>query len=161
MGARVKRPRPKIRPRVKRGPMPPFFRVALRWAAAWGVVGLVLGTLLMLGKAPPFAESGVHSDNILSYSFWVPTLGVGAAGAGLAIGLVFAGLMALTSEWRDSLEGTDLMITLGPDVLCGLVAGLIPGFLVGGWAGALFFAVLGAVSAGAMKHLLDARRPGR
>jgi hypothetical protein len=151
MGVRVRRPRPKIRPRVKRGPLPPFFKVALYWAAAWGVVGLILGTLLMIGKAPPFAESGSHSDNMLAYAFWIPTLGGGAAGAGLGIGLVYACLMQLTTDWRDSLEGEGAMVWLAPELLCGALAGLVPGLLVGGLTGALFFASLAAVSAGIMK----------
>jgi hypothetical protein len=145
------RPRPKIRPRVKRGPMPAFFRLALHWAAAWGAIGLVLGTLLMVGKAPPFAESGPRSDSILAYAFWIPMLGGGAAGAGLGIGLVYAGLMLLTTDLRDSLEGEGTMVWLGPELLCGALAGLIPGFLVGGLMGALFFATLGASFAGLMK----------
>ena len=151
MGVRVKRPRPKIRPRVKRGPLPPFFRVALQWAATWAAVGLVLGTLLMIGKAPPFAESGSHSENMLAYAFWIPTLGGGAAGAGLGIGLVYAALMALTTDWRDSLEGDTAMIRFGPDVLCGAIAGLIPGLLVGGPSGGLFFAGLGAATGAGFK----------
>jgi hypothetical protein len=146
-----RRPRPKIRPRVKRGPMPPFFRLALHWAAAWGAIGLVLGTLLMGGKAPAFGESGARSDSILAYAFWIPTLGGGAAGAGLGIGLVYAGLMRLTTDWRDSIEGEGTMVWLGPELLCGALAGLLPGLLVGGPMGALFFATLGASFAGVVK----------
>jgi hypothetical protein len=139
--------------------LPQVVRVALVWAAAWGVVGLVVGILLMLGRAALFAESGARgSSSILTYVFWIPTVGAGAAAAGLGIGLVFACLMGLTSDWRDSLEGNDLMVTLGPDVLCGAAAGLIPGFLVGGLAGALFFAALGAASAAAMNRLQAARQ---
>jgi hypothetical protein len=148
---RGRRPRPKIRPRVKRGPLPPFFRLALQWAATWAALGLVLGTLLMIGKAPAFGDSGAHSDNILAYTFWIPTLGGGAAGAGLGIGLVYAALMALTTDWRDSLEGDTAMVRFGPDVLCGTIAGLIPGFLVGGLSGGAFFAGLGAATGAAFK----------
>jgi hypothetical protein len=145
------RPRPKVQPvRIER--LPHIFRVALRWAAAWAAVGFVLGVLLMLGKAPPFAESGAKPDSILGYIFWVPALGGGAAAAGLGIGLIFTGLMALTTEWRESLEDTPgAMAQLGPDVGCGAAAGLIAGLLVGGLTGALFFGGLGAGFAGVMK----------
>ena len=148
---RGRRPRPKIRPRVRRGPLPPFFRLARQWAATWAVLGLVLGTLLMIGKAPAFGESGAHSDNMLAYIFWIPTLGGGAAGAGLGIGLVYAGLMALTTDWRDSLEGDTAMVRFGPDVVCGAIAGLIPGLVVGGPSGGLFFATLGAATGAGFK----------
>jgi hypothetical protein len=88
----------------------------------------------------------------LGYIFWVPALGGGAAAAGLGIGLIFTGLMALTTEWRESLEDTPgMMARLGPDVLCGAVAGLIAGLLVGGSTGAFFFATLGVCSAAIMK----------
>jgi len=146
------RPRPKVLPRIRIETLPQVFRVALLWAAAWAAVGLVLGILLMLGKAPPFAESGAKPDSILGYIFWVPALGGGAAAAGLGIGLIFTGLMALTTEWRESLEDTPgMMARLGPDVLCGAVAGLIAGLLVGGSTGAFFFATLGVCSAAIMK----------
>ena len=124
------RPRPQVQPRIRVETLPQVFRVALRWAAAWAAVGFVLGILLMLGKAPPFAESGAKPDSILGYIFWVPALGGGAAAAGLGIGLIFTGLMALTTEWRESLEDTPgAMAQLGPDVACGAVAGLLAGFL--------------------------------
>ena len=148
------RPRPKVPTRVTIGPLPQVFRVALRWTAAWAAVGLVLGILLMLGKAPPFAESGAKPDSVFGYIFWVPALGGGAAAAGLGIGLLFAGLMALTAEFRESLEDTPgAMAKLGPDLACGALAGLMAGLLVGGLTGALFFGTLGAGFAGAMKHL--------
>jgi len=148
------RPRPRVQPRIRIETLPHVFRVALRWAAAWAAVGLVLGILLMLGKAPPFAESGAKPDSILGYIFWVPALGGGAAAAGLGIGLIFTGLMALTTGWRESLEDTPgAMAQLGPDVACGAVAGLTAGLLVGGFTGALFFGTLGAGFAGVMKHL--------
>jgi hypothetical protein len=146
------RPRPKIQTRVTIGSLPQVVRVALRWAAAWAGVGLVLGILLMLGKAPPFAESGARPDSVFGYIFWVPALGGGAAAAGLGVGLLFAGLMALTAEFRESLEDTPgAMTKLGPDVACGAVAGLVAGLLVGGLTGALFFGALGAGFAGVMK----------
>jgi outer membrane lipoprotein SlyB len=59
----------------------------------------------------------------------------------------------VSADWRDSLEGDDWKTTLGPYVLCGAVAGLIAGFLVGGFTGALFFAVLGGATAAALTWL--------
>jgi hypothetical protein len=70
-----------------------------------------------------------------------------AAAAGLALGLIYTGLLAVSAGWRDSLEGDDWKTRLGPYVLCGAAAGLIPGFLVGGFTGALFFAVLAGCTA--------------
>src|SRR5512138_1243488 len=61
------RPRPMVKTRVTIRSLPEVFQVALRWTAAWAVVGLVLGILLMLGKAPPFAESGAKPDSIFGY----------------------------------------------------------------------------------------------
>jgi hypothetical protein len=52
-------------------------------------MSLVLGVLLMLDKTPPFAESGGRPGSVLSYFFWVPTLGIGGAAAGLGIGVVY------------------------------------------------------------------------
>jgi hypothetical protein len=146
------RPRPKVQLLGNRGPLPKFFLVGLKWCAAWAVIGCILGLLLMLGKAEPLAESGAKPSSVLAYVFWVPALTGGAAAAGLAIGLIFAGLMAITTDWRDSFEdipGT--AARLGPDTVCGGAAGLIPGLLVGGLSAGLFFAVLGAISAGLMK----------
>jgi hypothetical protein len=147
------RPRPKVQLLANRGPLPQFFLVGLRWCAAWAVIGCILGLLLMLGKAEPLAESGAKPSSIFAYVFWVPALAGGAAAAGLAIGLVFAGLMAVTTDWRESLDDTPGMTTrLGPDALCGAVAGFVPGLLVGGISGGLFFASLGAASGGIMKY---------
>jgi len=146
------RPRPKVQLLGNQGPLPQFFLVGLKWCAAWAVIGCILGLLLMLGKAEPLAESGAKPSSIFAYVFWVPALAGGAAAAGLAIGLIFAGLMAITTDWRDSFEDTPgLAAQLGPDILCGAVAGLIPGLLVGGLSAGLFFAVLSATSAGLMK----------
>jgi hypothetical protein len=129
------------------GPLPEFVVVALRWAAAWAAVGLLIGVLFVSGKtllAGPGAEV-----NILGYVLWAPVLAGAAAAAGLGIGLIFAGLMAVTADWRDSLVGDGIMIRLGPDVLCGAGAGLVPGFLVGGLGSALFFAFVGGCFAAA------------
>jgi hypothetical protein len=105
----------------------------LLWTIAWAVVGLGLGIAQML-------RTGQIS--------WIPGLGLGAAAAGLGIGILYAGLMVLTEDWRDSLADTPgILAQLGPQVLCGAGAGLIPGLLVGGISGAFFFATLGACSA--------------
>jgi hypothetical protein len=127
-----------------------ILRVALAWARAWAVVGTLLGMLLMLGKILPFAAAGARPDSFLGHWFWVITLGLGAAAAGLGIGILHAGLMAVTEEWRESVEeAPGLVAKWGPHVLCGAAAGLIPGLLVGGLSGAIFFAFLGAGSAAA------------
>jgi hypothetical protein len=73
-----------------------------------------------------------------------------AAAAGLALGLIYTGLLALSADWRDSLQGDDWKTRFGPYVVCGAAAGLIAGFLAGGFTGALFFAVLGGCTAGAL-----------
>jgi MFS family permease len=145
------RPKPKYKPTAKMGPLPDFVTVALQWAVAWAVVGLVVGVLFLLGKAFPFGEAGAKPDSVLGHAFWVPILIGAAAAGGLGIGLIFTGLMAVSADWRDSLQGDDWKTRLGPDVACGAVAGLIAGFLVGGFTGALFFAVLGAGTAAALK----------
>jgi hypothetical protein len=146
------RPRPKVQPLLNRDSLPPFFRVGLKWAASWAVVGGIMGLLFMVGRVVPLAESGAKPSSVLANVYWIPALTGGAAAAGLAIGLIFAGLMAVTTDWRDSFEDTPGMAAqLGPDTVCGAVAGLIPGLLVGGLSAGLFFAVLSAVSAGLMK----------
>ena len=131
-------------------PLRDILRVALRWATAWAAVGLVLGVLLMLGKAVPFAASGAKPDSILGYWPWVPAMGAGGAAAGLGIGFLYACLMAWSADLRESYEAPGLVGRLGPFVVCGAAAGLIPGLLAGGITGALFFAFLGACSAAAL-----------
>lgn len=109
--------------------------IVLLWTVAWAVVGLGLGIVQLL-------RTGQVS--------WIPALGLGAAAGGLGIGILYAGLMVLTEDWRDSLADTPgLLAQLGPQVLCGVGAGLIPGLLVGGFSGALFFAALAGCSAAA------------
>lgn len=147
------RPIPKVHLLGNRGPLPQFFLLGLKWSGVWAVIGCIVGLLLMVGKAAPFAASGGKSSSVFTYVFSVPALTAGAAAAGLAIGLIFAGLMAVTTEWRESLEDTPGMTArLGPDALCGAVAGFVPGLLVGGISGGLFFASLGAASGGIMKY---------
>jgi hypothetical protein len=131
-------------------PLRQIMRVALHWAIAWGMAGLVVGALLMLRKLLPFAGLGGEPADVLGSVFWIPALGAGAAAAGLGIGLVYACLMAWTADWRESYEAPGVVGAFTPYVLCGAAAGLVPGLLVGGITGALFFAVLGAASAAAL-----------
>jgi hypothetical protein len=58
--------------------------------------------------------------------------------------------MVVTEEWRNGLEGDTLTVSLGPQVLCGAVAGIVAGLLAGGFGGAAFFALLGACMAAAL-----------
>jgi hypothetical protein len=127
-----------------------ILRVALRWTMAWAVAGLVMGVSLMLMKAMPLAESGHQPDDVLSYAAWIPGMAIAGAAAGLGMGFLYASLMALTEEWRDSYEGSGTLSRLGPQVLCGAVAGLVAGVLMLDLGAVLFFAVLGACSAAAL-----------
>jgi hypothetical protein len=138
-----RRPKPKYKPKRKIGPLPGFALVALRWAVAWAIVGLMVSVFSLLHRIY-FAESS-GLDGGIAYS--VPVMIGAAAAAGLALGLIHTGLLAVSADWRDSLEGDDWKTRLGPYVLCGAAAGLIPGFLVGGFTGALFFAVLAGCTA--------------
>jgi hypothetical protein len=145
------RPKPKYKPRRKIGPLPGFALVALRWAVAWAIVGLLVSVSSLLRKTFYFTEASAGLDDGIAYS--VPAMIAAAGVAGLALGLVYTGLLALSADWRDSLEGDDWKTRLGPYVLCGAAAGLIPGFLVGGLAGALFFALLAGCTALALTWL--------
>lgn len=145
MGAQPKRKSkypPKLRPR----PLPKLPQVALQWVSAWAVAGLAVGILLMLLKALPIGESGRTQSN----EFWLPVMALAGAAAGLGVGLLYALLMTVTEEWRNSLEGDTLSVRLGPQVACGAVAGLAAGLLAGGLGGAAFFACLGACTAAAL-----------
>ncbi len=148
MAKRV-RPKPKYKPRRKIGPLPSFALVALRWGVAWAIVGLVV-SVSGLVRTTYFTEAA-GLDGGIAYS--VPAMIGAAAAAGLALGLIYTGLLAVSAGWRDSLEGDDWKTRLGPYVLCGATAGLIAGFLVGGFTGALFFAVLGGCTALALTWL--------
>jgi hypothetical protein len=145
------RPKPKYKPKRKIGPLPGFALVALRWAVAWAIVGLVVSVSSLLWKTFYFTEASAGLDDGIAYS--VPAMIAAAGVAGLALGLIYTGLLAVSADWRDSLEGNDWKTRLGPYVLCGAAAGLIPGFLVGGLAGALFFAVLAGCTALALTWL--------
>ena len=143
MAKRV-RPRPKYKPKRKLGPLPDFALVALRWSVAWAIVGLVV-SVSWLVRTSYFTEASAALDGGIAYS--VPVMIGAAATAGLALGLIYTGLLSVSADWRDSLEGDDWKTRLVPYGLCGAAAGLIPGFLVGGFTGALFFAVLAGCTA--------------
>jgi hypothetical protein len=144
MAKRV-RPKPKYKPRRKLGPLPAFALVALRWAVAWAIVGLVVSVFSLVRMTFYFTESSASQEGGIAYS--VPATIAAAAMAGLALGLIYTGLLAVSAGWRDSLEDHDWKTRLIPYALCGAAAGLIPGFLVGGSTGALFFAVLAGCTA--------------
>lgn len=157
------RPKPKYKPRPKMVPLPGFALVALRWAVAWAIVGLVVSVLSLVRKTLFYTEAGGSPDGGIAFS--VPIMIGAAAAAGLALGLIYTGLLAVSADWRDSLQGDDWKTRLGPYVVCGAAAGLIAGFLAGGFNGALFFAVLGGCTAGAltwieMRKGLDGPRSG-
>jgi MFS family permease len=104
----------------------------LLWAVTWAAIGLAFGIAQLL-------RTGQVS--------WIPSLGLGAAAAGLGMGILYALLMVLTEDWRDSLADTPgLAAQLAPQVLCGAGAGVLGGLLAGGFSGALFFGALGAIT---------------
>jgi hypothetical protein len=147
MGAQAKQHSkypPKLRPRQ---PLPKLPQVALQWVSAWAVTGLAAGILLMLLKALPFVETKPTDGE---FALWIPGMALAGAAAGLGVGLLYACLMTVTEEWRNGLEGDTLTVRLGPQVLCGSVAGIVAGFLAGGLGGAAFFAFLGACTAAAL-----------
>ena len=108
-----------------------ILRVTLRWSFAWTILGTIVGIRMMLGKVPPMAESGAKPDNLWFYAFWIPIFAVAAGVFGLALGLVFSVLMALSAGWRASAEvKPGLLSKFGPRILCGTVAGLLLGLLL-------------------------------
>ncbi len=108
-----------------------ILRVTVRWSAAWTALGAIGGILMMVAKVPPMAESGAKPDNLWFYSFWIPIFALAAAVFGFALGLLFSGLMALTTTWRSSLEARpDLLSRFGPRILCGTAAGALLGLLL-------------------------------
>jgi hypothetical protein len=129
-------------------PMQRLMQSAMQWTIGWAIAGVVLGVPAMLGRA--IAKTGALPDNTFSfYGFWIPALGLGAAAGGLGIGVLYTGLMVLTEEWRLQFE-QDTPGPKGwllPPVICGAASGLIPGLLVGGIGGALFFALLAGCTA--------------
>jgi len=130
-----------------------LMRSAVQWTVGWGVAGVVLGVPLMLLKM--MMESAARADDLSFYAFWVPALGLGAAAGGLGIGVLYAGLLMGTEEWRLQYEQDTRGVKgwLLPPVVCGAASGLIPGLLVGGIGGALFFALLAGCTAAAFTRL--------
>jgi len=130
-----------------------LMRSAVQWTVGWGVAGVVLGVPLMLLKM--MMESAARADDLSFYAFWVPALGLGAAAGGLGIGVLYAGLLMGTEEWRHQYEQDTRGVKgwLLPPVVCGAASGLIPGLLVGGIGGALFFALLAGCTAAAFTRL--------
>ena len=106
--------------------------MVLQWILLWAVLGLALGILQLL-------RTGAVS--------WIFSLTLGGGAGGLGTGILYAGLMLLTENWRDSLADTPgLPAQVGPQVACGVAAGILPGLLVGGLSGALFFGAVGALT---------------
>jgi hypothetical protein len=115
--------------------LPKLPQLAASWIIAWAVAGLIAGIILRLLKED---------------ASWIPMMVLAGAAAGLGVGLLYAFLMTISQEWRNSLEGDTLTVRLGPQVACGAVAGLVAGLLAGGFGGAAFFAGLGACTAAAL-----------
>jgi hypothetical protein len=131
-----------------------ILRITVRWMKAWGIGGLVVGILMMLGKTAPFAESGSHSGSVWSYGAWVPAATVFGAAGGLAIGFVYGVLLTLTENWRRPYESQPSAAgRYIPRVLCGAVAGMILTVPPLGSRGALLFAALAGGTACAMTAL--------
>jgi len=101
-----------------------IFRLSIAWAGVWALLGLAVGTLLTLWKAPIIAESGAKSENLSDYAFWVPLVFVVLGLFGFVLGFLFSSLMALTERWRVPIEARlGLLAKYGPRLLCGAVAG--------------------------------------
>lgn len=127
--------------------------VTFRWTAAWTVVGLLTGVWFMFDKVSPIAEPGAPS-NIGFYSFWIPMLGGVGCAFGIALGLLYACLMALLKRWMPD-QSTNFMARNVPRLMCGATAGGVLGLSVTRDANALWFAGLGlcsAVVAGTIKR---------
>ena len=118
-----------------------ILRTPFRWAKHWTLGGLAIGILMMLTKTPPYAESGGSAGDILDYAAWIPVAGVVGLLAGLVIGFVYAGLMALTRTRRQPYEARPSgFARLMPRVLCAAVAGFVVTVPLLGPSGALIFA---------------------
>jgi hypothetical protein len=60
-------------------------QIIWRWTRNWTIAWLIVGVLLMLSRAAPFAESGdSFSGPLMSYVFWVPLGGLVGVLGGLA-----------------------------------------------------------------------------
>src|SRR5215212_6852892 len=76
--------------------------MVLQWILLWAVLGLVLGIVQLL-------RTGAVS--------WIFSLTLGAGAGGLGTGILYAGLMLLTENWRDSLADTPgLPAQVGPQI---------------------------------------------
>jgi hypothetical protein len=133
--------------------MPPALRqilgVTFRWAAAWSLLGLIAGILMMFGKVELIAESGVKPFHLSAYAFWIPLTFGAASVFGLALGFIFASLMTLTHQ---GLAATDIhpssVALHSIRLLCGTIAGLLIGWPVTrNKDAAVVFACLGLASA--------------
>ena len=126
---------------------------AMRWAAAWAVVGLLVGVLMMLGKVPPIAEPGAPGD-VWFYAFWIPLCwGVGAL-FGLLLGSLYACLLAafeLLSPPAESSQG--FMANYGRRLICGAIAGGAIGFAAFRNPEGLYVVAAGVISAAAAGYL--------
>jgi hypothetical protein len=126
--------------------------MVLQWVIVWALIGLSLGIVQLM-------RTGAVS--------WIPALGLGAAAGGLCIGVLYAGLMVATENWRDSLADTPgVLAQAGTQMLCGAAAGLIPGSVAGGISGGLFFGAIAACTAAlfnwkSVQEGLRARPSGR
>ncbi len=125
-----------------------ILRTALRWGAVWAVVGLVSGIALMFGKAEFMAESGAKPVGVGEHAFWIPVmLGITIV-FGLALGLIFACLMAAVQAWWIPAQASaGPLATYGPRLLCGTIAGGAIGLMLVRDSTVLTFAALGLISA--------------
>ena len=88
------------------------------------MLGLAVGILLMLRRAPMIAESGARPQNLSDYAFWIPLMTVVLGLFGFVLGFLFSSLMALTERWRAPIEArVGFLAKYGPRLLCGAVAG--------------------------------------
>ena len=95
----------------------------LRWTAGWASVGLLVGIALMIGRVELIAESGAKPGNLSAFSFWVLLCwGLGSI-FGLAMGFVFACLMAV-SQKLEIAEGNGAA-DWARRLICGAIAGAL------------------------------------
>ena len=118
--------------------------VTFRWAGAWAILGLLAGVLLMFGKVELIAEPGAKSSHISDYAFWIPLVFGTASVFGLALGFVFAGLMALASHSLAATEIRRSCVALHSiRLICGALAGGLLGWPITRDENALVFAAFG------------------
>jgi hypothetical protein len=103
-------------------------RTIIRWTAAWTLVGLIGGVVMMFGKVPPIAEPGSQAESLWFFAFWIPVLGVATGVVGFVMGLLFSILMIFLKNWNKTVEARrDVAGKYGPRILCGTVAGALAG----------------------------------